>query len=163
MKFARPPKLQWPWIKIHRYVYTSDGYLVITLGRFWKIEITREMAEDLHPDYKTGDGKTRGFIKRIKEFGIIPFWYGYVGRDFIRDVSMYAPIPLNYIWALLRWLKYEILLRIKQPPRAFFKHELKIYRLGQQDGYKMGRYNKETVRTAAEILRAEGLDVRYRE
>lgn len=162
MRPTRPPKLRWPWIRVRRLVYTDRGCLIIQLGRFWEIEITRELRVDLGASTEIEE-KTKGFIKRIKEFGIIPFWYGYVGRDFRRDVSMYAPVPLNYAWAFLRWLKYSILFRLKQPPRWLFKHEFMIYRLGQQDGYEKGRFNRDVMRDATEILRAKGLDARYRE
>ena len=90
----------------------------------------------------------------------IPAIYGLCYRDFSRDVNVYYVIPLNLIVAAFRWLRYRVAFAW---PTQLAKHELHIYRLGQQDGFEKGRYNKEVVRGAAEILRAEGLEARYRE
>lgn len=97
---------------------------------------------------------------RDLEFHTQPRLVGYAWRDFDTSSTIYIIVPLNVLVAAARWLWWRLAWIW---PQAMMKPLLHIYRLGQQDGFEKGRYNKEVVRGASEILRAEGLDTYYKE
>ncbi len=166
-------------MKIYRKLDVKGKTLYIELGKYWEIQFSREFIAERQPiDWtkRIDEGwqkaqagafkllSLKWFTKHIKDGHVIPSWYGYAYRDFETDSAVYMPIPFNLIRAGWRWFRHAVLYRIQVDwPRRMLKHELEIYRLGELDGFRMGRYNASVVRTAAEILRAEGLDVRYKE
>ena len=90
----------------------------------------------------------------------IPHWWiGTAYFDFLTNCSVYYVIPVNLLVAGWRWLYWRVALAW---PEALFKPFERIYRLGQEDGFRMGRTNREVVRGAMEILRGEGYDVTSR-
>lgn len=81
-----------------------------------------------------------------------PRTVGFAYRDFERDAEIYFIMPVNLIVALFHYLRRSI---AWVWPAALMSRERYIYRLGQEDGFKIARLNKEVVRTAMEILRGE--------
>jgi hypothetical protein len=110
-----------PHFKLARKVYNEFGVLRIELGRYWEINITREMQEqmwdgsrqppDLHRD--------KGFIRKLKQGEILPKWYGYAYRNFDCDYAVYMPIPLNLIRAFWEWFRFNVIYKFKSTwPRS---------------------------------------------
>lgn len=136
-------------IKIYRIIRDEQGILRIELGKYWEIRLTRRFAEDylartyewiLGKEWKFEDvfsKETRPlFTHHIKDGNIIPRWYGFAYHDFDTDTTAYMPIPINLIYAVLRWMKYNWLSKIKFDwPHWLMLWEKRIYRLGQLDGY----------------------------
>ncbi len=88
-----------------------------------------------------------------------PWWTGFAYREFDTESEVFYPVPFNLLIALVRYLYWKIAwqwpVQLAQPFR-------RIYELGKNDGYKMGRTNRDIVRGAMEILRGEGYDVTSR-
>lgn len=93
-------------------------------------------------------------------YSYVPWYFGFSHRDFVSDMLVYYPIPFNLVMPLLQRATYALAVKW---PYFLARPFLHIYRLGQTDGLEMGRYNKSVVRTAVEILKAEGLEARYRD
>ena len=156
------------WRVVEHPNYPKGGYVKIELGKHWEIILTREFVEDVYNPRRPG-GPRRGdsklfkdkfFIKLVKEFEVLPRWYGFARYDFDRECGIYMPIPFNLVaalWYKLRYLAYKTI-KVEWPQRLM-RHERAIYRLGQKDGYEKGRFNRDVVRGAMEILHGEGYDV----
>lgn len=148
-------------IKIYRIVKDEYGILRIELGKYWEIRITRELMEKegYHGPYGPPYGReNKGFTRHIKNGHIIPSWYGFSYHDFDTDTYSYMPIPINLIYAVLRWAKYKLLYRIRiEWPHHLMSWEKRIYRLGQIDGYNAGRFNKDMVEGDSHRM-LEGVD-----
>lgn len=140
-------------IRISRKIEREGKVLLIELGKYWEIRFTREFAEDyltrtydwiLGKEWQFEDvfsKETRPlFTHHIKDGNIIPRWYGFAYHDFDTDTVAYMPVPINLIYAVLRWTKYNVLRKFKFDwPRRLMLWEKRIYRLGQLDGYRIGR------------------------
>lgn len=85
-----------------------------------------------------------------------PWWTGFAYREFDTESEVFYPAPFNLFIALFHHLRRKI---AWVWPSALMKRERYIYELGQIDGYQKGRYNKDVVRGAMEILRSEGRNV----
>jgi len=91
---------------------------------------------------------------------LIPHWWlGEAYHDYPTDSTIYLIMPVNLLVAAWRWLNWRI--RFVWP-EALAEPYKRIYRLGQEDGFKMGRTNRDVVRGAMDILRGEGYDVTSR-
>lgn len=129
--------------------------MYIELGKYWEIRFTRDFVNDYldkvipKPNPTKLDGalvanKRILFTKHIKDVGIIPRWYGFAYHDFNTDTIAYMPVPVNLIYAVLRWVKWNVLRKIKIDwPRWLMLWEKRIYRLGQIDGYDAGRFTRD--------------------
>ena len=131
-------------IKIYKKVYppyyNSDNQrvLLIELGKWWSISITRELAENIWnaPAQHINLFKNKWFIRKIKEGEIIPLWYGYAYYSFDCDIGIYMLVPLNFLAAGLIWLKHKWF-GFKQIPRGWNSTQ-EAYRRGYQSGYEEG-------------------------
>src|SRR6266849_3726149 len=104
--------------KVYPPYYTIDNQrvLLIELGKWWAISISRLFAETLWSEAARKEGnvlfRQREFIKLIKEAEIIPFWYGFAYYDFNCDMAAYMPIPFNLVRAGWEWFKHHVLMTI---------------------------------------------------
>lgn len=117
--------------------------LITNMKWNWGIKLTKEAVDE-------------GFDL----YSFVPWYFGFSHREFDTNMQVYYPIPLNLIVPLIQRAHYHLAVVW---PRFLARPFLHIYRLGQTDGLEMGRFNKEVVRGAAEILKAEGLKAHYRE
>jgi hypothetical protein len=132
-----------PNIKVVRKVWKEEGLLRIELGRCWEIIISREFAETYSREqvdrlkFNAQDFKSRWFIRLIKDGEILPFWYGYAHYSFDRDCAVYIPVPLNFIVAGARWLKWKWF-QFKGLSRKFNSTQ-DAYARGRHDGFNDAR------------------------
>ena len=96
---------------------------------------------------------------REAEFVSQPYLVGYAYRDFNREATVYYIVPLNIVIALARWLWWRLAWIW---PDVLIKPYRRIYELGKKDGYEKGRFSRDVVRGAMDILRGEGHDVTSR-
>lgn len=117
MKFPKLPRVV-IYRKVYPPYYTTDNQrvLLVELGRYCSISISRHFADDIYYEPKTPSKilfKKREFVKRIKQYEIIPSWYGFAYYDFDCDASAYMPIPINLIRSGWEWFKWHVLFKIK--------------------------------------------------